>query len=109
MVMEAWVRIALTAAVIAALALAGARPAGAWIVPDTKSIDELLDPKDPYQSFDIVAGYDIAATRLVGFGHCLREVLVRVSGEPRLEKDPRVAALAEHAADLVASWDYSDF
>jgi hypothetical protein len=102
-------RSALTAALIASLALAGAPPAFAFTAQKTKPIEELLDPKDPYQAFDIVAGYDVAATRLVGFGHCLREVLVRVSGEPRLEQDPRVAALAADAAALVASYDYSDF
>jgi hypothetical protein len=102
-------RTALMAAPIAFLALASALPAGALSVPQTKPIEELLDPKDPYEAFDIVAGYDKEATRLVGFGHCLREVLVRVSGEPRLERDPRVAALASHAVALVASYDYSDF
>jgi hypothetical protein len=102
-------RTALTAALIASLALARALPADAFIVPETKPIEELLDLKDPYQAFDIVAGYDREATRLVGFGHCLREVLVRVSGEPQLEQDPRVAALADHAVALVASYDYSDF
>jgi hypothetical protein len=94
---------------IVALALACAHPAIAFSVPQTKPIEELLDPRDPYQAFDIVAGYDREATRLVGFGHCLREVLVRVSGEPRLEQDPRIAALAADAARLVASYDYSDF
>ena len=34
---------------------------------------------------------------------------MRVSGEPRLEHDPRVKNSAAHAADLVASYDYSDF
>jgi uncharacterized protein len=32
-----------------------------------------------------------------------------VSGEPRLEHDPRVADLSAHADALVASYDYSDF
>ena len=102
-------RAVLTATLIGSLAVATTLPAGAFSVPQTKPIEELLDPTDPYQAFDIVAGYDREATRLVGFGHCLREVLVRVSGEPRLEQDPRVAALAAHAAALVASYDYSDF
>jgi uncharacterized protein len=109
MVTESRLRTALTAALIASLALAGALPACAFSVLQTKPIEELLDPGDPYQAFAIVAGYDREATRLVGFGDCLREVLVRVSGEPRLEQDPRVAALAAHAVALVASYDYSDF
>src|SRR5690349_5636157 len=109
MVREARLRAALTAALIASVSLVSALPADAFSVPQTKPIEELLDPRDPYQAFDIVAGYDKEATRLVGFGHCLPEVLVRVSGEPRLEQDPRVAALAAHAVALVASYDYSDF
>lgn len=102
-------RTALTTVLTASLALAGTLPAGAFSVLQTKPIEELLDPNDPYQAFDIIAGYDKEATRLVGFGHCLRQVLVRVSGEPLLEQDPRVAALAADAAALVASYDYSDF
>ncbi len=94
---------------LAILALARVAPAAAFSAPDTKPIEELLDRGDPYQAFDIVAGYEVEATRLVGFAHCLPEVLVRVSGEPRLEHDPRVKNLAAHAADLVASYDYSDF
>jgi uncharacterized protein len=107
--MESRLRTARTAALIASLTLASALPAAGFSVLQTKPIEALLDPKDPYQAFDIVAGYDKEATRLVGFGNCLREVLVRVSGEPRLEQDPRVAALAAHAVTLVASYDYSDF
>src|SRR5690348_11318200 len=107
--MESRLRTARTAALIASLTLASALPAAGFSVLQTKPIEALLDPKDPYQAFDIVAGYDKEATRLVGFGHCLREVLVRVSGEPRLEQDPRVAALAARAVALVASYDYSDF
>jgi hypothetical protein len=94
---------------LAVLALARVGPAAAFSAPPTKSLEELLDRSDPYQAFDIVAGYDLERTRRVGFAHCLPEVLVRVSGEPRLEHDPRVAALAAHADALVASYDYSDF
>jgi len=103
------VRQAATVLLLAALAAARALPAAAFSAPETKPLEELLDSRDPYQAFDIVAGYDVAATRQKGFAHCLPEVLVRVSGEPRLERDPRVAALAAHADALVASWDYSDF
>jgi hypothetical protein len=84
-------------------------PAAAFSAHPTKPIEELLDSNDPYQTFNIVAGYDLERTRRVGFAHCLPEVLVRVSGEPRLEHDPRVADLAAHADTLVASYDYSDF
>jgi hypothetical protein len=83
--------------------------AAAFSAHPTKPIEELLDPSDPYQAFDIVAGYDLERTRVPGFAHCLREVLVRVSGEPRLEHDPRIAELAAHAETFVASYDYADF
>ncbi len=94
---------------LAVLALARVDPVAAFSAHPTKPIEELLDTHDPYQAFDIVAGYDLERTRLPGFAHCLPEVLVRVSGEPRLEHDPRVADLAAHADALVASYDYSDF
>jgi len=94
---------------VAVHALARVGPAAAFSAPPTKPIEELLDSNDPYQAFDIVAGYDLERTRRVGFAHCLPEVLVRVSGEPRLEHDPRVADFAAHADALVASYDYSDF
>jgi uncharacterized protein len=94
---------------LAVLALARVGPAAAFSAHPTKPIEELLDSSDPYQAFDIVAGYDLERTRRAGFAHCLPEVLVRVSGEPRLEHDPRVADLAAHAEALVASYDYSDF
>jgi len=94
---------------LAILALARVGPAAAFSAPPTKPIEELLDSSDPYQAFDIVAGYNLERTRRAGFAHCLPEVLVRVSGEPRLEHDPRVADLAAHADALVASYDYSDF
>jgi hypothetical protein len=35
-------------------------------------------------------------------------VLVKVSGDPRLKDDPRVAELAAHADRLVVSFDYAD-
>jgi len=99
----------LAAFLLAVLALARVGPAAAFSAPPTKPLEELLDRSDPYQAFDIVAGYNLERTRRPGFAHCLPEVLVRVSGEPRLEHDPRVADLAAHADALVASYDYSDF
>jgi hypothetical protein len=103
------VRRPLAVILLAGLALARVGPAAAFSAPPTKPIEELLDSSDPYQAYDIVAGYDVERTRRAGFAHCLPEVLVRVSGEPRLEHDRRVADLAAHADALVASYDYSDF
>jgi uncharacterized protein len=77
---------------------AGAARAGAAGPPD---------PAAFYQATAIVTGSDMRS-RPAGFARCLREVLVKVSGEPRLRSDPRVAPLAAHAGALVASFDYVD-
>jgi hypothetical protein len=60
-----------------------------------------------YTANAIVTGTDMRQ-RPWGFAQCLTEVLVKVSGDPRLQDDPRVATLAEHADQLVASFDYVD-
>ena len=52
-----------------------------------------------YQATAIVTGND-TRYRSSGFAHCLREVLVKLSGEPRLESDPRTAELAAEADAL---------
>jgi hypothetical protein len=60
-----------------------------------------------YQATAIVTGTDMRS-RPTGFARCLREVLVKVSGDPRLRGDPRVAELARHADRLILSFDYVD-
>jgi hypothetical protein len=65
------------------------------------------DPAGLYQAYAIVTGTDMRQ-RPWGFGQSLREVLVKVSGEPRLRDDPRTGALAETAERFVASFDYVD-
>jgi hypothetical protein len=60
-----------------------------------------------YQANAIVTGTDMRQ-RPWGMAQCLREVLVKVSGDPRLKNDPRVIELAAHAARFVASFDYID-
>ena len=60
-----------------------------------------------YQAYAIVTGTDMRQ-RPWGFAQCLREVLVKVSGDPRLKDDPRTAELAAHADQLVTSFDYAD-
>jgi hypothetical protein len=62
---------------------------------------------DIYQSKTIVTGQEMPS-RLTGFATCLADVLVKVSGDPRLLGDPRVAELATHAADYVAAYRYHD-
>jgi hypothetical protein len=62
---------------------------------------------DLYQAYAIVTGTDMRQ-RPWGFALCLREVLVKVSGDPKLRDDPRVVALAEHADQFVTAFDYVD-
>src|SRR6185437_13561152 len=64
-------------------------------------------PGGLYQATAIVTGSD-TRYRASGFAASLREVLVKVSGEPRLAHDPRVEALAAHADRLIASFSYVD-
>jgi hypothetical protein len=65
------------------------------------------DAGDFYQAYAIVTGTDMRQ-RPWGMAQCLREVLVKVSGDPQLKDDPRVAELAAHADRLVTSFDYVD-
>ena len=60
-----------------------------------------------YQAYEIVTGTDMRQ-RPWGFAQTLREVLVKVSGDPRLKTDPRTAPLAARAADFVACFRYAD-
>jgi hypothetical protein len=60
-----------------------------------------------YRAVALVTGTDLRM-RATGIAECLRQVLVKVSGEPRLRDDPRVAALAAHPEPLIASYDYAD-
>ena len=60
-----------------------------------------------YQAYAIVTGTDMRQ-RPWGFARCLREVLVKVAGDPRLANDPRVAALTGHADRFVAAFAYTD-
>jgi hypothetical protein len=101
------VRQALTIVLLAGLALAPVVPASAFSTLNPKMPADVIDNSDPYQANDIVTGFGLEM-RQKGFAHCLTEVLVRLSGEPRLEHDPRVAALAAHADSRVASFDYAD-
>src|SRR5260221_14211864 len=60
-----------------------------------------------YSAYAIVTGTDMRQ-RPWGFAQCLKEVLVKVSGDPRLKNDRRVGAMADHADQFVASFDYAD-
>lgn len=60
-----------------------------------------------YQAVAVVTGSD-RRYRGVGFAQCLRTVLAKVSGNPRLEHDPRVDHFAREANLFVGSFDYVD-
>jgi hypothetical protein len=65
------------------------------------------EPDGLYRADAIVTGTDMRQ-RPWGFAQCLREVLVKVSGDPRLGDDPRTAELAAHAERFAASFSYVD-
>jgi uncharacterized protein len=94
----------------------GTRGARAVVVLGAAIVFPLLGPLTPasaentsdfYKSTVIVTGFDMRS-RPSGFARALHEVLVKLSGEPRLDKDPRVDELAKHADTIVASFDYVD-
>lgn len=60
-----------------------------------------------YQAVVVVTGSD-RRYRGFGFAQCLRTVLAKVSGNPRLENDPRIDRFAREANLLVGSFDYVD-
>jgi uncharacterized protein len=62
---------------------------------------------DLYQARTIVTGQG-EASRRGGFADCLAQVLVKVSGDPRLLDDPRVTGLAGKADSFVADFQYRD-
>ena len=66
-----------------------------------ESIDDL------YQARTIVTGRG-EENRLRGFPLCLEDVLIKVSGDPRLTDDSRLALLRAQAQTFVASFDYHD-
>jgi hypothetical protein len=83
---------------------------GLWATALLSAVAETAHAEDTgafYQAYAIVTGTDMRQ-RPWGFAQCLREVLVKVSGDPRLKDDPRVVELAAHADRLVASFDYVD-
>jgi uncharacterized protein len=64
-------------------------------------------PADLYQCRAFVTGQG-DAERARGFGLCLEAVLVKISGDPHLLGDPRLAPMKQEAAQFVASFTYHD-
>src|SRR5258708_19647788 len=64
-----------------------------------------LDFGDLYQATAIVTGTDMRQ-RPWGLAQCLREVLVKVSGEPKLPPDPPLPALPKPPQPLLLPFAY---
>src|SRR6185436_7224473 len=60
-----------------------------------------------YQARTIVTG-EREETRIPGIAACFNDVLVKVSADPRLIGDPRVAAMSSQAASYVREYRYHD-
>lgn len=60
-----------------------------------------------YQAKAVISGTS-EARRALGFALCLKDVLIKVSGDPRLLDDARVAALVKQAGALASGFSYRD-
>ena len=80
---------------------------GAYLMPPRPGKPPPPGIGPAYRAYEIITGTDMRQ-RPWGFAQCLREVLVKASGDPRLRNDPRVAALAAHADRFVAGFTYAD-
>ena len=65
-------------------------------------------PDDLYTGKAFVTGQD-ERLRAIGFAQSLPDALVKVSGDPTLLTDARVAALSVRAASFVESYSYRDY
>lgn len=66
-----------------------------------------IDRADLYRAQSVTNGFG-EANRVRALAPSLTEVLVKVSGDPRLTSDPRVAEMAARAADYVKDFSYRD-
>lgn len=94
------------AALLLMVAAAAPAPAAGAQAPNAQP-PRTADSTGLYRATAIVTGTDMRQ-RPWGFAQCLREVLVKVSGDPRLKNDPRAKALAAQADRFVASFTYVD-
>jgi len=62
---------------------------------------------DLYQAQTVVTGQG-EANRAFGFALCLKDVLVKVSGDPRLMREARVESIAVQAGTFVRDFRYHD-
>ena len=78
---------------------------GPAVAAQAETSDSL--PRGFYQATAIVTGTDLRQ-RPYGFANCLLQVLMKLTGQPKLRDDPAVKALADHAETLVESFAYVD-
>ncbi|QPF83474.1 DUF2066 domain-containing protein [Bradyrhizobium genosp. L] len=62
---------------------------------------------DLYRAQTVVTGQG-EPNRIIGFGACLEDVLIKVSGQPKLAGDRRLAVYQSRAKEFVSSFDYHD-
>lgn len=60
-----------------------------------------------YRAQAVVTGQG-EPNRMIGFGVCLEDVLIKVSGQPMLASDHRLVAYKSKAKEFVSSFDYHD-
>ncbi|WP_083742315.1 DUF2066 domain-containing protein [Bradyrhizobium mercantei] len=60
-----------------------------------------------YRAQTVVTGQG-EPNRIIGFAACLEDVLIKVSGQPALASDRRLAAYKSKAKEFVSSFDYHD-
>ncbi|UFX47163.1 DUF2066 domain-containing protein [Bradyrhizobium sp. 41S5] len=60
-----------------------------------------------YRAQTVVTGQG-EPNRIIGFGACLEDVLIKVSGQPMLASDRRLAGYKSGAKEFVSSYDYHD-
>ncbi|MGY3533473.1 hypothetical protein ACVILK_002939 [Bradyrhizobium embrapense] len=60
-----------------------------------------------YRAQTVVTGQG-EPNRIIGFGACLEDVLIKVSGQPMLASDRRLAGYKSRARAFVSSFDYHD-
>jgi uncharacterized protein len=77
----------------------------ALLAPDGAAAAASVD--DLYQAQAVVTGQG-EANRMLGFELCLKDVLVKVSGDPRLMGEPRLTPIAAQAGAFVKEFHYHD-
>lgn len=77
-----------------------------WVTQEART--SAPEQNDPYSATVVTNGFG-QTNRERAFVAAFEEVLVKVSGEPRLAADPRVKEVALKAADFVAGFRYRDF